>query len=123
MSVISGSMGCYSIGKNRVLAESTSQPFSAFRSLASLSVLANTRCSLSAGGLGHASGLRNVKSCLTTAGRCLTISALEDGRDGVSALFLCDGTNGNNFPPTSLVTFRHGGFSCDKYTKDDCNFQ
>lgn len=75
MSVISGSV-VYSIsGMGRVLAERTSQPFSAFRCLASSSVLVNTRCSLSTGGLGHASGVRNVKSCLTTGGRCLTISA------------------------------------------------
>ena len=75
MSVISGSMG-YSISRmDRVLAERTSQPFSAFRCLASFSVLVNTRCSRSTGGLCHASGLRSVKSCLITGPRCLTISA------------------------------------------------
>lgn len=76
MSVISESMGRYSISKReRVLADRTSQPFSAFRCLASLNVFVNTGCSLSTGGLGHASGLRNVRSCLTAGGRCLTISA------------------------------------------------
>lgn len=75
MSVISGSMR-HSISRmGRILAERTSQPFSACRCLASSNVLVNTRCNLSTGGLGHASGLRSVKSCLTTGGRCLTISA------------------------------------------------
>lgn len=56
-----------------MLTERTSHPFTAFRCLASISVLANTGYKRSAGGPGHGSGLRNVKSCFTSGGRCLTM--------------------------------------------------
>ena len=78
--------------KDSVRTERTSQPFSAFRCLASFSVLMNTGCKHFAGGLGHASGLRNVKSCFTSGGRCLTILLTCP----FNPRFLYDETSGNS---------------------------
>ena len=55
--------------------ERTSQPFSAFRCLASVKVDERIVLSLYVGGLANDCGLRRDKSCLIAGGRCLTMAA------------------------------------------------